>query len=112
METVRFSSKVIHPEVQSVSREEVDKSSKENRVTLPYYTKYEYTALVGVRAQELADGAKPLVSLNNFITSSPRFVWEVAEREILEKKLPFIIHRRFPNGISEYWSTNELNVMW
>ena len=113
MDAVRFSSKIIHPEVQPVSREQIDETNKKNaRLTLPFYTKYEYTALIGTRAQEIADGAKPLVSLDGIVTYSPRFVWEVAEKEVLEKKLPFIIHRRFPNGISEYWSTTELNIMW
>jgi len=30
----------------------------------------------------------------------------------LEQKLPFIIHRRLPNGVSEYWSAMELSVIW
>jgi len=112
MEQVRFDSRILHPEVQSVTREEIMESFKNPRLTLPYFTKYEYTALVGTRAQQIADGAKPLVSLDNILTSSPRFVWDVAEREIHEKKLPFIVHRRFPNGTSEYWSATELNIIW
>jgi hypothetical protein len=45
-------------------------------------------------------------------TSDPLFVWKVAEKEIYEKKLPFIIHRRLPDGHSEYWSAMELSVIW
>ena len=37
---------------------------------------------------------------------------QVAMKEIYDRKLPFIIHRRFMNGVSEYWSASELNVMW
>jgi DNA-directed RNA polymerase I, II, and III subunit RPABC2 len=111
MEEVRFSSKLIHPEVQSVSRESVSETL-ENRKTEPYYTKYEFTTLVGTRAQQLADGAKPLVALDSFVLSSPRLIWEIAEKEILEKKLPFIIHRQLPNGKSEYWSATELSTFW
>jgi len=112
MEQVRFDSKIIHPEVQSVSRESVQEALKQNRITLPYYSKYEQVALIGTRAQQLAEGAKPLVSLDGMFTSDPRFVWNVAEKEIFERKLPFIIHRRLPDGTSEYWSTQELSVMW
>jgi DNA-directed RNA polymerase I, II, and III subunit RPABC2 len=112
MEQVRFDSRILHPEVQTVTREEIVESFKNPRLTLPYFTKYEYTALIGTRAQQIAHGAKPLVSLDNILTSSPRFVWNVAEREVQEKKLPFIIHRRFPNGTSEYWSATELNIIW
>ena len=112
MEQVRFNTKILHPEVQTITREEITESFKNPRLTLPYFTKYEYTALIGTRAQQIAEGAKPLVSLDGLLTSSPRFVWDVAEREINEKKLPFIIHRRFPNGESEYWSATELNIIW
>ena len=112
MEQVRFDSKIIHPEVQSVSRESVKEALKQNRITLPYYSKYEQVALIGTRAQQLAEGAKPLVSLDGMFTSDPKFVWNVAEREIFEKKLPFIIHRRLPDGTSEYWNTQELSVIW
>lgn len=112
MEKVRFESKVLHPEVQAVSRESVKESLDTPRITLPYYTKYEYTTLIGTRAQQIAEGAKPLVSLDSMITSDPQFVWKVAEREVNEKKLPFIIHRRLPNGVSEYWSAMELTNMW
>jgi DNA-directed RNA polymerase subunit K/omega len=112
MEDVRFSSQILHPEVRPVTREEITESFNNPRITLPYFTKYEYTALIGTRAQQVAKGAKPLVSLDGLLTSSPRFVWEVAEKEVHDKKLPFIIHRRFPNGTSEYWSATELNVIW
>jgi len=46
------------------------------------------------------------------ITSDPQFVWNVAEKEVEQKKLPFIIHRRLPSGISEYWGAQELSIMW
>jgi DNA-directed RNA polymerase I, II, and III subunit RPABC2 len=112
MEEIRFQSRIIHPEVQPVTRESIMEALKAARVTYPYFTKYEYTALVGIRAQQIAEGAKPLVSLDGMIPSAPRFVWDLAMREIHEKKLPYIIHRRLPNGISEYWSATELSVIW
>jgi DNA-directed RNA polymerase I, II, and III subunit RPABC2 len=112
MEQVRFDSRILHPEVQSVTRESVQEALKSEKTTLPYYTKYEQVALIGTRAQQLAEGAKPLVSLDGMLTSDSRFVWNVAEKEVFERKLPFIIHRRFPDGRSEYWSTQELSIMW
>ena len=112
MEEVRFKSRIIHQEVQPVTREEITKALESARITREFYTKYEYTALIGIRAQQIAEGAKPLVSLEGIVTSSPRFVWEVAEKEIQEKKLPFIVHRQFPNGVSEYWSATELFIIW
>jgi DNA-directed RNA polymerase subunit K/omega len=112
MEQLRESSRLLHPEVISVTRESVIESQNSPRITMPYYSKYEYTTLLGTRAQQLAEGAKPLVSLEGMVTSDPQFVWNLAKREILEQKLPFIIHRRLPNGVSEYWSATELTVIW
>ena len=109
MEQLRFDSKVIHPEVQAIDR---DKVGTANRITLPYYSKYEYTTLMGIRAQQIADGAKPMISLDGLQTSHPQFVWTVADREIKDRVLPFIVHRRLPDGISEYWSATELTVVW
>lgn len=112
MEDLRIKSRILHPEVQAVSRDEVTEALKTNRVMDPYYTKYEYVALLGTRIQQLSEGAQPLVSIDGMVTSDPRFLEHVAKKEINEKKLPFIIHRRVLNGQSEYWSTTELSVMW
>jgi len=111
MEELRFESRVLHPEVQAVERDKVADTLNTPRVTDPYYTKYEYACLWGTRAQQIADGARPLISLDGMLTSDPLFVWNVAEREISEGVLPFIIHRRFPSGVSEYWSTTELKII-
>lgn len=113
MDELRFESKILHPEVQSIDRDLVNKSINEGRITMPYYTKYEYTTLIGTRAQQIAEGAKALVSLEDLVTSDPQFVWKVAEKEILDKQLAFIIiHRRLPSGISEFWNATELTKIW
>lgn len=112
MEELRSSSKTLHPEVQAISRENVQESLKNPKSTLPYYYKYEQVSAIATRAQQLAEGARPLVSIEGMVTSAPDFVWKVAEKELREKRLPFILHRRIPNGKSEFWSTNELSIMW
>jgi len=109
MEDLRETSKIIHPEVTSINREDIE---QKERITLPYYSKYEYTCLLGTRAQQLAEGSRPLVSTDGLRTEDPQFIWKLAKKEILEQKLPFIIHRRLPNGESEYWSTMELSIIW
>jgi len=101
-----------HPEVVPVFRNEVAENIKQPRITREYFTKYEYTTLVATRAQQLADGAKPLVSLDGLRTSDPMFVWNIAKREIEQRKLPFIIRRQLPNGTAEFWSAQELEVIW
>lgn len=101
-----------HPEVKPVFRKEVAEAVKLPRVTREYYTKYEFTTLLATRAQQLAEGAKPLVTLEGLKTSDPMFIWNVARREIEQRKLPFVVRRQLPNGQSEFWSTQELEVMW
>jgi len=101
-----------HPEVKPVFRAEVVESVKQPRVTRGYYTKYEYTALVAMRAQQLAEGAKPLVELTGLRTSDPLFVWNVAKREVEQRKLPFLVRRQLPDGTAEFWSTQEMEILW
>ena len=102
-----------HPEVRPIFRDEVVENVKQPRITMPYFTKYEYTALVSARAQQLSEGAKPLVTLEGLKMSDPMFVWNVAKREIEQRAAtPFIILRQMPNNRSELWGVQELEVMW
>jgi DNA-directed RNA polymerases I, II, and III subunit RPABC2 len=98
--------------VNPVFRNEVTEVVKQPRITREYFTKYEFTALLATRAQQLAEGAKPLASLDGLKTSDPMFVWNLARREIEQRKLPFIIRRQMPNGESEFWSAQEMEVAW
>ena len=100
-----------HPEVQPVFRKDVAENVKQPRVTREYFTRYEHSALLATRAQQLAEGAKPLISLEGMKPSDPLFVWIVAQKEIEQRKLPFIIRRQLPNGTSEYWSAQELELI-
>ena len=95
-----------------IHRADVVKAQEAPRVTLPYFSKYEYTALLSMRTQQLYDGAPPIVPIQEFNRDDPRFFWKIAEREILERKLPFIMRRHLPDGSSEYWSVSELELAW
>jgi DNA-directed RNA polymerase I, II, and III subunit RPABC2 len=101
-----------HPEVKPVFRKDVVESMKTPRITREYYTKYEYVNLLGTRAQQLAEGARPLVDITGLKTSDPMFVWNVAKREIEQRKLPNIVARRMPDDSAEYWRVDELETMW
>lgn len=101
-----------HPEVKPVFRKDVAEAMKTPRITREYYTKYEFVDLLGIRAQQIAEGARPLVDIAGLKTSDPRFVELVARREIEQRKLPNIVVRRMPDGTAEYWSVEELETMW
>ena len=108
--------KTDHPEVSPVFRPEVVEALKTAlktpRITTPYFRKYEYVALMAARQQQIAEGAKPLVSLDGLRTSDPRFLDQVVRREIEQRKLPFLFRRQMPNGTSEFWSAQELELSW
>jgi DNA-directed RNA polymerase I, II, and III subunit RPABC2 len=95
-----------------VDRADVQSVDPAERISQPFYTKYEYTTLLACRAQQIADGAAPLIPLKDFNTNDPRFVWKIAEREILERKLPYLVRRKLPNGKVEFWSVLELDLAW
>jgi elongation factor 3 len=49
---------------------------------------------------------------NELVQYSCKLSFILAKKEILEQKLPFLVHRKLPNGDSEYWSATELSIMW
>jgi DNA-directed RNA polymerase subunit K/omega len=113
MERLREESAKIHPEVLFVERSDVVSAVTETRASLPYMTKYEFTAILSARKNQLANGASPMISLDGIDTRDPRFLDTVARQEIYEKKLPFLwICRRMPDNKNEFWCTTELEVMW
>uniref|UniRef100_A0A6C0J5H0 DNA-directed RNA polymerase n=1 Tax=viral metagenome TaxID=1070528 RepID=A0A6C0J5H0_9ZZZZ len=102
----------LHPEVKPIFRNEVNDALKQPRITMPFFTKYEFVVLMSARAQQIAEGSKPLVSLDGLRTSDPRFLDRVVRREIEQRKLPYLIRRQLPSGLSEYWSAQELELIW
>jgi DNA-directed RNA polymerase I, II, and III subunit RPABC2 len=72
--------------------------------TIPYLTKYERTRLLGIRAKQINCDATPFIKLPEGIIDG----YVIAEMELKEKKIPFIIRRPMPNGGSEYWFLKDL----
>ena len=72
--------------------------------TIPYLTKYERTRILGQRAKQINSGATPFIKVPENVIDG----YIIAELELKEKKIPFIIRRPLPNGGSEYWSIQDL----
>lgn len=70
----------------------------------PFLTKYESTRIIGFRANQLSQGARPFVPVPDHITD----VREIARLELAAKRLPFIIKRPMPDGSYEYWRLQDL----
>jgi DNA-directed RNA polymerase I, II, and III subunit RPABC2 len=75
--------------------------------TIPILTKYEKTRILGQRAKQLNNGAKPLVKLDTPLIDG----YLIALKELEEKMIPVIIRRPIPNGASEYWHLRDLEIL-
>ena len=75
--------------------------------TVPFLTKYEKARILGVRAKQLNSGSDP------FIEVSPDIIdgHVIAEMELKEKAIPFILMRPIPNGKKEYWKLSDLEQL-
>ena len=72
--------------------------------TIPYLTKYEKARVLGQRAKQINSGASVFVKVPEKVIDG----YLIAELELQEKRVPFIIRRPLPNGGSEYWSIKDL----
>jgi DNA-directed RNA polymerase I, II, and III subunit RPABC2 len=72
--------------------------------TIPFLTKYEKARILGQRAKQINSGSTPFVKVPENVIDG----YLIAEMELKEKKIPFIIRRPLPNGGSEYWSLKDL----
>lgn len=77
----------------------------EERKSIPFLTKYEQARIIGIRGQQISQGAPILVDPEGL--ESPV---EIALKELHERKLPFIIQRVLPNNKCEYWRVDELKL--
>lgn len=75
--------------------------------TMPFMTKYEKTRILGQRAKQLNQGAQPLIPVDKKIIDG----YLIAQLELQQKALPFIIRRPLPGGKSEYWRVSDLELI-
>ena len=72
--------------------------------TIPYLTKYERARILGQRARQIDAGSSPFIKVPENVIDG----YIIAEMELKEKRIPFIIRRPLPHGGSEYWSIKDL----
>ena len=107
-----------HPEVNQISEEQLQtlstivKDKTGNIVdpfhkTIPIMTKYEKAKIIGIRAQQINSGSEPFIQVDNNMIDG----LTIANEELLQRKIQFIIRRPLPNGTSEYWNINDLELL-
>jgi len=74
--------------------------------TQPFLSVFEKTKILGFRANQLSQGARPFVRVPKHMKT----YLEIAKLELEERRLPFIVKRPLPNGSFEYWRLSDLAV--
>jgi DNA-directed RNA polymerase I, II, and III subunit RPABC2 len=107
-----------HPESMSHNYDEIQTLSRVVRNsagvivddlhrTIPIMTKYEKTRVLGQRAKQLNEGAPAFIKIDSTVIDG----YLIAVKELEQKKTPFIIRRPLPNGGSEYWRIQDLEIL-
>jgi DNA-directed RNA polymerase subunit K/omega len=90
-----------------ITRDERGIINDANHKTYPILSKYEKTKIIGLRVSQLNKGAQPYyISKRKIIDTNV-----IAEKELQDKLLPFIIMRPIPNSPSEYWKISDLELI-
>ncbi|CAG9329464.1 unnamed protein product [Blepharisma stoltei] len=77
------------------------------RYTPSYLSKYEKTRVLGARASQISQNAPIFVQLDPNETDP----LEIAYKELINKKLPFIVRRYLPDGSYEDWNLCDLEIV-
>ena len=104
-----------HPECQVPNFDEISKLAVVVRddyntiidplhKTIPFLTKYERARILGQRAKQIESGSEPFINIPESIIDGHI----IAEMELQQKRIPFIIRRPIPNGSFEYWHVRDL----
>ena len=75
-----------------------------DRITSSFLTKYERARVLGTRALQLSKNAPPMVVPQAGETDP----YMIAERELAERVIPFIVRRYLPDRTYEDWKISEL----
>ena len=75
--------------------------------TIPFLTKYEKARIIGIRSKQINSGAKPFVQVPENVIDG----YLIAEMELKEKRIPFIIKRPLAGGTCEYWKLQDLEIV-
>ena len=74
----------------------------ENKITVPYITKYERARILGVRATQISMNSPVMIETNGL--TDPL---EIALEEYKQKKIPLIVRRYLPDKTYEDWKLTD-----
>ena len=106
-ETILDYAETIVPEVPLQQAPPSEEGKDPSHRSPPFLTIYERTKILGSRANQLAEGAMPFVTVPEYMTQP----LEIAKLELEQRRLPFIIKRPMPDGTFEYWRLSDLMIL-
>jgi DNA-directed RNA polymerase I, II, and III subunit RPABC2 len=84
-----------------------DSGTDLNHTSPPFLTVYERTKILGTRTNQLAEGARPFVTVPEHMINP----LEIAKLELEQRRLPFIVKRPMPDGTFEFWRLSDLMIL-
>ena len=75
--------------------------------SLPFLSIFEKTKILGMRTNQLAQGARPFITVPEYITD----VKEIAKLELEQRRLPIIIKRHMPDGTYEKFRLIDMMII-
>jgi DNA-directed RNA polymerase I, II, and III subunit RPABC2 len=78
----------------------------ESKISVPFLTKFEKARILGTRALQISYNAPLMIDPGNEMDPI-----KIAQMELDQNKLPFIVVRNLPDGKTEYWKIQELEKL-
>lgn len=89
-------------------KEMMDQYDPRTNRSLPVMTRFEKAKILGLRTEQVARGAEPVIDTDDIQVWDPS---EIAQRELATKTIPFVIRRPMPDGSLEIWKITDLAVL-
>ena len=104
-ETILDYAEVIEPLIQI--QEVVPSGADKHHKSQPFLSIYEKTKILSFRSNQLAQGARPYITIPDHVTN----VLEIAKLELAQRRLPYIVKRPMPDRTFEYWRLSDLMII-
>jgi DNA-directed RNA polymerase I, II, and III subunit RPABC2 len=98
---------IINNDVEFDDEENNERKILEKK-TFNYLTKYERCFILGIRIQQIMNNSPIFIKTDILEVVNP---FNIAYEELLQKKLPFKIKRKLPNGNVEIWDLEDLIIL-
>ena len=89
--------------------EEKEIKLRKKKITLPVMTKYEITKVLAMRSQQIMNNSPVLVDISDIEQLTP---YNIALKELKERKIPFKIKRPLMDNTYEIWSIKEFKKIF